>query len=408
MNITLIEAYFAPEVFAFTHLEQDILQGLVKAGHTVRVVCPTPTRGVSKETVKAYKKIRHESYGGIEVSRYWAPQERSNPVARAFRYFWCNFRGNHLAKKYRDTDVILAVSTPPTQGWSAGRLAKKMNVPFVYSLQDLFPESLVTSGICSAHSPFYKIGEWIEKKTYPLCSRIIVLSRTVENMLIKKGVNHDKLKLISNWVDPDVVNTVPENENALFDEYHISKDTFNVVYAGNLGASQGPKVIYRAARLLKDNKDISFTIFGGGSGYHQMQHKIKEYHLSNVKAYPLLPVERVPEVYSLGDVALVTCKKGVSQTAMPSKTWNIMACNTPIIASFDTDSELAHILHTAKAGVCVEPENPEALANAIVYAKDHAGKKNKGEAREFVMAHMSRNIGVKKYVRCIETAKRKG
>lgn len=408
MNITLIEAYFAPEVFAFTHLEQDILQGLVKAGHTVRVVCPTPTRGISKETVKAYKKIRRESYDGIEVSRYWAPQERSNAVSRALRYLWCNFRGNHFAKKYRDTEVILAVSTPPTHGWSVGKLAKKMNVPFVYSLQDLFPESLVTSGICSAHSLYYKIGEWIEKKTYPLCSKIIVLSRTVENMLIKKGVDRDKLKLISNWVDSDVVNRVPENENALFDEYHISKDTFNVVYAGNLGASQGPNVIYRAARLLKDNKDISFTIFGGGPGYNHVQNRIHKYHLSNVKLYPLLPMERVPEVYSLGDVALVTCKKGVSQTAMPSKTWNIMACNTPIIASFDTDSELAQILSAAKAGVCVEPENPEALANAIVYAKDHADKKNKGEAREYVKAYMSRDVGVKKYVQCIETAKREG
>lgn len=325
-----------------------------------------------------------------------------------FRFIWCNLRGNQIAGRYRDTDVILAISTPPTQGLFAGRLAKKMHVPFVYSLQDLFPESLVTSGICSSRSPFYKIGKAIEKKTYPLCSKIIVLSKTVEDIMIKKGVDRSKLKMISNWVDADIVTPVPKSENRLFDEYGVNKNTFNVVYAGNLGASQGPNVIYRAARLLKNYDDITFTVFGGGSGYHHLQQKIKECHLTNVRAYPLLPVERVPEVYSLGDVALVTCKKGVSKTAMPSKTWNIMACNTPIIASFDTDSELARILHNAKAGICVEPENPKALAEAILCAKEHAGEKHESDARDYVVAHMSRNLGVQKYVCCIETAKTNG
>lgn len=403
MNVTLLEAYYAPEVFAFTHLEQDILQGLVRAGHHVRVLCPTPTRGISKKIVRQYRKIKYENHGGVEVTRFWAPQERRNPVSRAFRYFWCNVREMHLAKRLRDTDVLVAISTPPTQGIFAGRLAKKMHIPLVYSLQDLFPESLVTSGICSSRSVLYKIGGLIEKKTYPLCSEIIVLSRTVEKTLKEKGVDESKLHMITNWVDSDTVNKVPENENRLFDEYSVSKDVFNVVYAGNLGASQGPKVIYRAARLLKDNHDISFTVFGGGSGYHEFARKIKEYHLKNIKLYPLLPVERVSEVYSLGDVALVTCKKGVSLTAMPSKTWNIMACSTPIIASFDTDSELSTILRDTNAGVCVEPENPEALAKAILYAKEHPV--GDSHAREFVVNYMSREIGVAKYISCIENAK---
>lgn len=60
---------------------------------------------------------------------------------------------------------------------------------------------------------------------------------------------------------------------------------------------------------------------------------------------------------------------------MPSKTWSIMACNTPIIASFDTGSELDLIVSSANAGICVEPENPDKLSKTILEYKEKNNKK---------------------------------
>ena len=106
-------------------------------------------------------------------------------------------------------------------------------------------------------------------------------------------------------------------------------------------------------------------------------------------------------MYSLGDVALITGKKGVGATAMPSKTWSIMACNTPIIASFDIFSELAEVLEISGAGKCVEPEDPQALADAI---EEAFIEKPQSSGRYYVQQHADKTECVSRYVRCIEEA----
>ena len=101
----------------------------------------------------------------------------------------------------------------------------------------------------------------------------------------------------------------------------------------------------------------------------------------------------------MGDVAIITCKKGAGTSAMPSKTFSIMACNTPIVASFDGDSELAEVLAAADAGVCVEPENAEALAEAILDAEKRRPRVN---SREFLKETADRRISVGKYIKIFE------
>ena len=203
-----------------------------------------------------------------------------------------------------------------------------------------------------------------------------------------------------------MVRPIAREVNPLFDDYHIDRDQFIVVYAGNFGASQGAGIILRAAEKLKDEHGIQFVVFGGGAEFEDAERYARNHMLSNVSIFPLVPEYRVAEAYSMGDVALITCKKGVSKTAMPSKTWNIMACNTPIIASFDTDSELATILKQSNAGVCVEPENAEALAEAIEDAYRHRidliRRKSSLKSREYVIEHASKEESVKKYLDCIE------
>ena len=116
-----------------------------------------------------------------------------------------------------------------------------------------------------------------------------------------------------------------------------------------------------------------------------------------------MPADRVSEVYSIGDVALITCKPGTGNTGMPSKTWSIMACDTPIIASFDMDSDLAEVLRNSSAGICVEPGNVDALVEAI--KENYRTFKMKGNQssnlREYVRNNASKEICVKRYIETI-------
>ena len=81
----------------------------------------------------------------------------------------------------------------------------------------------------------------------------------------------------------------------------------------------------------------------------------------------------------MGDVALITGKRGVGRSGMPSKLWSIMACNTPVIASFDLDSELCKIIEQTNCGICVEPENSDKIVSAIHNMKAYNTNHNSRE-----------------------------
>lgn len=403
MRLLFLDAYFFPEQIAFTHLENDLIEGLVNAGHEVEVICPIPTRGISKKTVKKYRKIKHEYLRNsrVKVTRFYAPQERRNPVLRAFRYLWCNMFTYLLGIKANNIDAVFSNSTPPTQGLIAGKVAKKLGVPFIYSLQDVFPDSLVTTGLAKKNSLLWRIGRKIESKTYQLCSRIIVISDAMKDNLIIKQVENEKIYIIYNWIDIDDIYPIQKNDNSLFEQFNICRDKFIVLYAGNFGAAQGAEIVLNAAEQLQAETNIQFVIFGGGAGFNEA--KKKSELLSNVIISPLLPQNRVSEVYSLGDVAIISCKRGVGTSGLPSKTWSIMACNTPIISSFDLDSELVCILSRFSNCVCVEPNNTDELINSIIQMyKKRDTLKNTTELREFVQHNNLKTNCVSKYINVLE------
>lgn len=185
----------------------------------------------------------------------------------------------------------------------------------------------------------------------------------------------------------------------MIDEFDLDPSKFLVVYAGNFGAAQGADIVIKAAMELQDYKDIQFVIFGGGPYFEDAREQAK--NLDNIFIHELMPQDRISEVYSLGDIALITCKKGTGKAGMPSKTWSIMACNTFIIAAFDIGSELDFILSSANAGICIEPENSKKLRDSIIEykARSHYDEKI---ARNYVIEHASKDVCVKKYLDVFE------
>ncbi len=395
MNVLFLDAYFEPEQIAFTHLEHDLLEKLSEEGNHVDVICPTPTRGVTKEKAEEYKSIRTETIynGHVHVQRFSAPQEGKNPLVRAIRYFWCNYKTYKLGKRKKDCDLVFCNSTPPTQGWIACKVARKLKVPFIYSLQDVFPDSLVTTGLTKKGSLIWKIGRKLEDSIYHGCESIIVITEAMKKNLLKKGVEERKIRVISNWIDIDKVKPIEKKHNHLFDEFALDRDKFTVVYAGNFGEAQGAEIILEAAEELQDYDNIQFVVFGGGSGFVGACYKAK--NMRNIFIHPLLPQDRIAEVYSMGDVALITAREGVGKSGMPSKTWSIMACNVPIIAAFDRQSELSQILHKAHAGVCNNPGDVKAMASSILELQ---ACNYTTYGREYVEKHASKQYCVNRYL----------
>ena len=403
MKILKLSPYCFPEQVSSSHLTNDLYEAYQKVGIETEIYCPTPTRGIDNETREKYKNIKYEERydGTVKIHRFSMFREGRNPIMRAIRYIFCNIIQYFKGCRAKDIDLIFAASTPPTQGLLCALIKKKLKVPFIYNLQDIFPDSLVNTGLTKKESLLWKIGRKIENFTYKNADIIIVISNDIKKNIVEKGVSVEKIRVIPNWIDTDKVKPVLREDNKLFDELEISRNFFYVTYAGNLGYAQGISTILDAAEILKNRNDVQFVIFGEGAEKESIENRIKR--IKNVKLFPLMSQERVAEVYSLGDVSLVTCKKGFAKGAIPSKTYSIMATGTPIILCFDNDSELWNLIKDNDCGYLCDADNARMLAEVIVEAKENKQILNikSNNVLALVNKKYSRNRGTSAYISLI-------
>lgn len=409
MTLLYLPAYFFPEVAASGYLADNRNKAFANAGFTSIAYVPTPCRGISKEERVKYcsKHYRIERLydGRMIVHRFSLFTEGKNPVIRALRYALCWIKQFNRGLFSKGIDCIYLASTPPIQGVLGGVLRILKRKPFVYNLQDIFPDSLVGTGLAHKGGFIWKIGRIIENFTYRNADKIIVISEDFKRNIMAKGVPEEKIEVIYNWVDENAVRPVAKEDNPLFEEFYLSREKFTIVYAGNLGNAQNISIILVAAYMLPE---IQFAVFGTGGLEDEIRKRISAENLMNVHLNPLQPMERVSQVYSLGDACIVSCKAGLGGSAMPSKTWSIMSCGRPVIASFD-EGELKDILEKNDCGVFAHAGNVQEFVNAIKFLKEdpsrceEMGKK----ARQFILNNLTKEVGTKKYVDVIKSFEKK-
>ena len=407
MKILYLPVYFNPEKAASSYLGENRNQAFADAGIRTLAFVPTPCRGISDDVRKMYcRKEYHKEIlynGKMELHRFPIFREGRNPLRRAFRYFLVSLNQFYYGIKAKDIDLIYVASTPPTQGALAALVKKLKHIPFVYNLQDIFPDSLVGTGLAKKGGLLWKIGRVIENFTYRNADKIIVISEDFKRNIMAKGVPEEKIEVIYNWVDEEAIVPITDDENPLFSEFSIEKDSFRVVYAGNLGHAQNIKIILEAASKLKDDESIKFIIFGKGGLENDIRERIKKEGLTNVMLLPLQPYDRVSYVYSLGNVDVVSCKEGLGGSAMPSKTWSIMSTGRPVLASFD-EGELKTIIEKNDCGVFTKAGDIDAFVGAI---KQLASQKERcaemgRNGREFILHNLTKEVGTRKYVDVIK------
>lgn len=405
MKLVYLVQYFSPEKASGLQLVEDLLEGFSAHGWKTDVFTPTPTRGVTDEQRKEYarKRVEIKYDGRLTIHRMHLYREGKGFVGRAIRYLLFSIECFWKAATV-PADFIFTGSGPPTQGVVVGLAKKVSGKKVIYNLQDIFPDSLVTSGICGENSFLMKIGHAMENFTYRNADHIITITDDMKANIMKKGVPEDKISVVRNWIDTDKVKHISREDNLLFDELKLPRDGFYVVYAGNLGKVQGVDVILKTASLMKNNRDIKFVIFGNGSEEENLKKIVNDKHLDNVLMFPLQPIERVSEVYSMADVSIISCTPGTGGSGMPSKTWTIMAAGVPIIASFDMPSEMERTIEEAECGFCTRAGDENELTEKIIRVfGDSRLKKCLGQnARRYAEKNVSKAEAVEKYIKSIE------
>ena len=410
MKITLLTAYFYPEITAATHLLSDLAEDFAEYGAEVTVVTSMPTRGIDEETRKAYQGRNNEKIGpNISIIRVGSDRNESkNFIARAFRYGLHAYLIYHTAKRI-ESDVYLVSSTPPFLGIVGAFLSKK--TPTVYNLQDVFPDSLVNAGKTKEGSLLIRICRRVERYIYKKQTHIITISRDFKNLLLDRETPENKISTIYNWIDENQVVAVPRKDNVLISRYGLSRDKFYVTYCGNIGYSQNLEMIVDIAKELAEGfLDLGFVFVGDGGWKNNIEKYIKDRVAENVFLLPFQPHEEISHVMSLGDVSLVCSKANVGTSSFPSKTWSIMSANRSVLCSFDVDSELCEIIKNARCGICVPPDDKMALKDAITYAYEHREEmKDLGSnGRKYIETNLSRKAATLQYFEVLTKVAEKG
>lgn len=281
----------------------------------------------------------------------------------------------------------------------AAIIKKVRRIPFVYNLQDIFPDSLVGTGLARKNSLLWKIGRRIENFIYRNADRIIVISQDFKRNIIAKGVPEEKIEVIYNWVDEQVVVPIERKDNKLFDRYDLDRSKFYITYCGNIGLTQNMDMLLSAAQEFLPFSDLRFILVGDGMYLSRVKEIIVERQLDNVITLPFQPYEDIAHVFSLGDAGLVISKPNVGENSVPSKTWSIMSASRPVIASFD-ENELKDIIADNNCGLFTKSGNKDAFKRAVMtlYNDREYCRTLGANGRKFVLQNLTRKAGTTKYI----------
>ena len=396
MNITFITGHLCKERHA---LLNELALDLGEYGAKVNVITGFPSRRISEEVKQYYLEHPIEQISeNVIVRRVGSRGGEGNGLFdRMIKYAKLTWTIYKEAKK-TPTDVYYIYSSPFFLGWMGAKLVKI--APTVYNAQDLFPDTLIKIKGYGEGNPMIKFFRMMERWVYRKNSRIITISEEMKRTIMSQKCPAEKIDVIYNWADTESLHHVARSENKLMDELNIPKDKFIVSYAGDIGLFQGWPVIVDAAKKVHEvNPDILFVIIGAGSYKAQLEKQVAEEKLDFIEIRPMQPASRCAEIYSIGDLELVSIEPGLSKMALPSKTFVIMSAGSAVLSLVDQTSDIAQMIKEKDMGYTLEHGDSEALANTILEAyekREHLEEQGKN-ARKFAEENAARKKQTKKY-----------
>ena len=361
MRVVILTQWYPPEPAV---LMKELAESLCARGHAVTVVTGFPNypSGTIYDgyRVRPWQRERHDAVEVVRVALY--PEHSRSGVKRALNYASFAASASVLAPWLVERPNVLFVYHPPlTVGVPGAWLSALWRAPMVYQIQDMWPETLVATGMLSSPTMLRgvaRMARWVYARAAAIC----VISEGFRANLIAKGVPASKVHVISNWVDPAVYRPLPPDQ-ALAARLGISR-RFNVLFAGNVGEAQELGVVIEAAQLLSDQPDAQFVIVGDGVALPRLRQEAERRGVTNVRFLGRLAPDAMPSVYALADVLLLHLKDDpLFRITIPHKIFTYLASGKPILAAVAGDA--AEVVCRSQAGVVCPPEDPAALADAV-------------------------------------------
>lgn len=379
----------------------------VQAGHQVTVLTGFPNHpdGILRpEYRKAFwRGVYRERINEIEVVRSWLlPLPNRKSYERALNYSSFVLSAMVTGSVLEQPDVVIATSPQLLVGFAGFWISRLKNVPFIFEIRDLWPESLAAVGVGNPNSMLHRGLNRLAGFLYEKADRIVIVSPGFRERLEHHWrVPDDKISLVPNGVETRLFSPHafdPELRRTL-----NAEGKFVVSYIGTLGMAHDLDSVLAAAEILQQRApDVLFLLVGEGAEREKIAARADAMKLSNVVFVPQQPRERIPAYICASDVCLVTLKKSdVFKTVIPTKMLEFMSCACPVILG--VDGQARAILETSGAGVYFPPENVGALCDAITQLQQHSMLRNAmgRNGREYIVRNLSRQRTAADYERIL-------
>ena len=420
MKILYISQYFPPEMGAPAARASELAQHWAQAGHEVSVLTGFPNHPTGVVPPEWRSRLRRLIYrerifpsglaqkdsGHVDVFRTWLwplPNRKAHERMRNYTSFCISaaLRGTFLPRP----DVIIASSPQLLVGLSGWWIAFARQIPFVFEVRDLWPESLIAVGAGQENSLLHHTLGAIAKFLYQRSDHIVVVTPAFKDHLMRHWqVPAEKISVVENGVETDLFSPAPSAANNALRQELGAEEKFLVCYIGTMGNAHGLETLLdAAAQLRQQNPTVLFLLVGEGAEKEKIKALAQSHGLANVRFLDQQPREKIPAFISASDACLVLLKKtDVFKTVIPTKMLEFMSCARPVILG--VDGQARQIIEAAGAGLVIEPENSDALAQAVVQlaANRELGLALGKKGREYIIENFSRGRTAEKFLRILE------
>jgi len=367
MRLLFIGHYFQPEPI---FMGLPFVKELARRGHEVEVLTGFPNYPGGK-IYDGYRvrMLQRETLDGVPINRVpLYPSHDNSSIKRMMCYTSFAMSASTIGTwAVKSADVAYVDQGPITVGLPACVLKLLKGIPFVLHIHDLWPDSLLSTGMCNNRLVLKMVNAFCNF-VYKRAAKIIVITPGMKQRLIERRVPESKIEMIYNWCDDSqIFRAEPDEELA---KSLSMAARFNVVFAGNMGKAQALEPVLYAAKIVGQSQPaVQFVFIGDGVDVERLKQKVPGLGLKNVLFLARRPLSEIGAILNLADVLFVHLKKDpLFEITIPSKTQAYMAAGRPVLIGVPGDA--TDLVMKANAGLPCEPENPQSIAEAVL--KFHA------------------------------------
>jgi glycosyltransferase involved in cell wall biosynthesis len=398
MHILFLTHYFPPEVNAPASRTFENAKRWVRAGHKVTVITCVPNhpKGIvyAGYTNRLYQWEELDGIRVLRVGTYLSPNEGF--IKRTANYVSYMISAILLSPLVKGVDVVVSTSPQFFCGMAGYFVSRLKRRKWVLEIRDLWPESIVTVGAIKQRQVIGFL-EGLERFLYLHADHVISLTSAFKNHIMRKGVPEKRISIITNGADLEMYKPLPRH-NEVSKEYGLD-DKFVASYIGTHGMAHALGTALKAGKVLENEERILFLLVGDGAEREALLQEKERMGLNNVLMLPQQSKEKMPGFLAASDVSMILLKKNdLFKTVIPSKMFEAMAMERPLIIGVDGESR--QIVEDGQCGVYIEPENHEELANAVLkLSHDRELLKTMGEnGKRYVESNYSREVLAEKYL----------